>query len=255
MSFKGLDELACTVKLTVLPVTTNDSNNQTLVSWVCIQWRQLIYTTAQWQRTTTHAGVNGSSNGGGGEKRINGSDAGNMSLTAGGPGSGTASRTGGRCGNGTGSHTATGGISGGSCGDNSTTGSLCSSAPDANRFLRLYTIAQHSIVQLCQTPEGIIYKKTCTRYKSLVKFLSFSHASVSNRRPCSDWHVTAPYQLSHYYYYYLLTKTASAVSFHGLNLNCVSSPTTFTLILLSNTHSITFIQQLYCSVGATLHRV
>jgi len=91
---------------------------------------------------TTHAGVNGSSNGGGGEKRPNGSDAGNMSLTGGGPGSGTASRTGGSSGSGRGSHTATGGISGGSSGGNSTAGSLCSSVPDAKRFLRLCTAAQ-----------------------------------------------------------------------------------------------------------------
>jgi len=96
-------------------------------------------------RTTTHAGVNGSSNGGGGEKRPNGSDAGSMSLTGGGPGSGTASRTGGRSGNGRGSHTTTGGISGVSWGDSSTAGSLCSSVPDANRFLRLYTIAQYNL--------------------------------------------------------------------------------------------------------------
>jgi len=56
--------------------------------------------------------VNGSSNGGGagGEKRPNGSAAGNMSLT--GREGGTASRTGGgRSGNGTGSHSTTGGIS------------------------------------------------------------------------------------------------------------------------------------------------
>jgi len=78
-----------------------------------------------------------------------------MSLTSGGPGSGTASRTGGgRSGNGTGSHTATGGggINGGSqAADNSTVGSLCSSAPDAKRFLRLYNTAE---CQLCQTITG-----------------------------------------------------------------------------------------------------
>jgi len=96
--------------------------------------------------------VNGSSNGGGGgEKRPNGSDAGNMSLTGKGPGRGTASRTGGRSGNGTESHSATGGISGGSMdGGNSTAGSLCSSAPDAKRFLRLYTTAQCTFVKQSQ---------------------------------------------------------------------------------------------------------
>ena len=93
--------------------------------------------------------MNGSSNGGGGgEKRTNGSDAGNMSLTGSGPGRGIASRTGGRSGNGTGSHSATGGISGGSWdGSSSTAGSLCSSVPDAKRFLRLYTTAQCTFVK------------------------------------------------------------------------------------------------------------
>jgi len=87
---------------------------------------------------TAHAGVNGSSNGGGGgEKRPNGSEAGSMSLTGGGPGRGT----GGRSGNGTGSPTAAAGISGGSRADSSTAGSLCSSAPEAKRFLRLCTTA------------------------------------------------------------------------------------------------------------------
>ena len=96
--------------------------------------------------TATYTGANGSSNGGGGgEKRPNGSDAGNMSLIGGGPGRGIASRTGGRSGNGTGtgSHSTTGGITGGSWGgDNSTAASRCPSAPDAKRFLRLYITTQ-----------------------------------------------------------------------------------------------------------------
>ena len=70
-------------------------------------------------------------------------------MTGGGPGSGgTVSCTGGKAGSGTGSHTATGGIIGGSQGGSSTAGSLCSSAPDAKRFLRLYTTAQCNVTLL-----------------------------------------------------------------------------------------------------------
>jgi len=107
---------------------------------------------------TTNTGVNGSSNGGGGgEKRANCSDAGNMSLTGGGgPGSGIGSRTGGSSGNGTGSPTTTGGITGELLGDNSTAGSLCSSVPDAKRFLRLCTTAK---IPQSNTPMNNTYFK------------------------------------------------------------------------------------------------